>query len=401
MSFTPVQKLSVGTGIALTILSIVGLTTFLGISQMMGGERAVANTNSAIATLDRVIARTVDAENAQRAYISTGDEQYLTPLDSAQNDVEYALDSLRNLTDDDPRQRANLDQIAPLIAARFRDVRAAVAVKKHNGAARAEKLLAAETAVHSRAGAGPIANRMRDEELKVLGERTRLMTETGRKARRLILIGSLLALLLALIAVQPMRPSVARRLTERLSRALVTSPELALTLQEATRHAGDRLMRLEQVVAALNSTFSPDDVAQLLLQKGAPPFVASLGIVVQRRGPEYVVLRVLGQAVSELKAGAPLPQSLVAPIEQAEQSGEPVVIESTAERAKAFPTLGQFSDTGTSDGAFIAAPLVTAEGVFGVILLAFAAQRVFGDDERAYLATLGRLGGLALARHVS
>lgn len=401
MAFTPVQKLSVGSGIALTVLAIVGLTTFLGISQMMGSEYAVANTNSAIATLDRVVTRTVDAENAQRGYLSTGNEAYLEPLDDAQNDVEYALDSLRSLTEDDPQQRRNLEQLAPLIATRFRDVRAGIMLRKRNGSEQAEKVLAAETAVRSRAGAGPIANKMRDEELRVLGERSRLMTDTGRRARRIILVGSLLALLLALISVQPIRPSVARQITERLSRALVMSSELQLTIQEATRHAGDRLVRLEQIVTALNDPMTPDEVAHLLLQNGAPPFVASLGLVVQRRDTGFVVLCSLGQADPALHDGAVVPPEYLPPFLQAEQTTEPVVIESSGERAQLFPTLPRFSDSGTSDGAFVVAPLFANGTVHGVLLLAFASDRVFGDDERAYLATLGRLGGLALARNVS
>ncbi|MBI1810066.1 MAG: CHASE3 domain-containing protein [Gemmatimonadetes bacterium] len=398
MSFSPVQKLSVGTGIALAVLAIVGLTTFLGIRQMIGSEQAVANTNAAIAKLDRVVTRTLDAENAQRGYISTGAESFLEGLDEAQNDVEYALDSLRTLTEDDPEQRRNLDQLGPLISVRFRDVRAAVATRRRAGRDAAEKLLSSETAVRSRGGAGPIASRMRDEEMRVLGDRMRTMTTTGRSARRLILIGTLFSLVLALIAVQPARPSVARRLTERMSRALLLSPELQITQAESARHAGDRLRRLEQIVHALQVPLSAEEVAQLLLQKGAPPLVASLGVVVQRRGDGYLVLRSLGDAVPGLRDGAMLAADLVAPIAQAEQAAEPVVIESATERAKLFPSLGSFSGTGTSDGAFVAAPLTASDGVHGVLLLAFAAQRTFGDDERAYLATLGRLGGLALAR---
>jgi GAF domain-containing protein len=43
-------------------------------------------------------------------------------------------------------------------------------------------------------------------------------------------------------------------------------------------------------------------------------------------------------------------------------------------------------------------PLVEDDSSYGALLLAFADNRVFSDDERAYLATLGRLGGQAIAR---
>ena len=84
---------------------------------------------------------------------------------------------------------------------------------------------------------------------------------------------------------------------------------------------------------------------------------------------------------------------------EAERTHEPVVIESRSERLSRYPALGRFSDTGTSDGAFAVAPLVADGAAYGVMVLAFAANRVFSDDERAYLATLGRIGGQVLARN--
>ena len=240
---------------------------------------------------------------------------------------------------------------------------------------------------------------MRDEELRVLGERTRAMTTTGSTALRVILGGSIFALILALFALQPLRPSVERRLTQRLSQALVAPlPELQLTMTEAARHAGDRLVRLQQVIAALNGPATKTDVAHALLTRGAPPLVASLGLVAVGDSSSLKVLRALGDIVPHLAVGSTVPSNLVAPLAESLRTREPVVIESRAERSARFPSLARFSETGTSDGAFVAVPLVEDDNSYGALLLAFADNRVFSDDERAYLATLGRLGGQAIAR---
>jgi GAF domain-containing protein len=63
--------------------------------------------------------------------------------------------------------------------------------------------------------------------------------------------------------------------------------------------------------------------------------------------------------------------------------------------------MGRFSETGTSDGAFVVTPLTAGDAAYGVLLVAFADNRSFSEDERAYLATLGRIGGQALARAAS
>ncbi len=175
-------------------------------------------------------------------------------------------------------------------------------------------------------------------------------------------------------------------------------PELQLTISEEARHAGDRLGRLQQVVAALSVPLADTDVAQVLLTRGAPPMVASLGLVVVMRDGDLVVLRALGDAVPHLSVGVPVPTSLVEPLREALRKLGPVAVESRIERSRRYPQLGRFSESGTSDGAFIVAPLVNDDVAYGVLFLAFADNRVFSDNERAYLATLGRLGGQALAR---
>jgi CHASE3 domain sensor protein len=399
MAFTPVQKLSIGTGTALGLLALAGLVSYVSLTQMIGGEQAVAATNSNIARFDRVVSRTVDAENAQRGYVTTGDSAYLEPLTDAQNDVEYALDSLRAATEDNPDQRNNLDKLAPMVARRFRELRGIILTRQRSGPDSAIKLQKKLKPLRSRDGAGALANQMRDVELRVLGERTRNMTSKGRAASNFIFAASIFALVLALIALQPLRPSVAQRLTQRLSMSTTPSiPELHLTLSEEARHAGDRLVRLQQVIAALNGPVTGADVAQALLTRGAPPLVASLGIVAARDGGSFTVLRTAGETVPRLAAGSLVPSNLVEPFAEAARTLDPVVIESRAERLGRYSSLGRFSENGTSDGAFVAAPLVAGDVAHGVLLLAFADNRVFSDDERAYLATLGRIGGQAIAR---
>ena len=399
MVFTPVQKLSIGTGAALGVLALVGLVAYVSITHMIGGEQAVAATNANIARLDRVVTRTVDAESAQRGYVTTGDTAYLEPLSTAQGDVEYALDSLRAATEDNPDQRRNLDKLAPMVAGRFREIRATVAARQRFGIDSATKLLKREKAMRANEGAGPLALTMRGEELRVLGERTRLMTEQGRSASKFVFAASIFAMLLALLALQPLRPSVGQRLTRRLSTTMVAQgPGLHLTLNEEARHAGDRLVRLQQVIAALSGPVSGADIAQALLVRGAPPLVASLGAVAVRDREAFVVLRTAGDTVPQLSVGSEVPADIAELFTQAVRSLEPVVVESRKERLGRYSFLGRFSETGTSDGAFVVAPLLAGNVAHGVLLLAFADNRSFSDDERAYLVTLGRLGGQAIAR---
>lgn len=218
MTFTPVQKLSITSGAAMLMLSAVGLVTYLSTTQMVDAERAAAVTNANIGHVDRVLVRTMAAENAARTYVEKGDAASLAAIDLAQSDVEYALDSLRAASEDSPAQRRNLDSLGPLIGAQLGDVRKLAFVRKKAGRDSAVKALSHEP---NRPSPARLLAEMRNEEVRVLGEKSRAMVESGKSTRVFILVGSIFSLVLAALALQPLRPSVGRRLTERLSRTMI------------------------------------------------------------------------------------------------------------------------------------------------------------------------------------
>lgn len=70
------------------------------------------------------------AENGQRGYILTQDEEYRKPFDSAVAKLPGLLVSLRQLTSDNPEQRARLNRIEPLIDSRIDVIRRSVYLTK-------------------------------------------------------------------------------------------------------------------------------------------------------------------------------------------------------------------------------------------------------------------------------
>lgn len=217
MGFTPVQKLSITSGAAMVLLSAAGLVAYLSISQLVDVQQAATITNANIARLDRVLERTTAAEVAIRRFVSTGDRTAVAAVDSARNNLEYALDSIRVASEDHPEQRRNLDSLAPIIGAQFREIRQAQLIRTKVGRDAALKVLG--TAGGRKAAVIMIAD-MRNEEVRVLGERSRAMASSAKVTRVFIVGGSLFALVLALLALQPLRASVERRLTQRLSQTM-------------------------------------------------------------------------------------------------------------------------------------------------------------------------------------
>jgi CHASE3 domain sensor protein len=224
LAFTPVQKLSITSGAAMTLLGAVGLVAYLSTNQLVEAQRAAAHTNETINRLDRVLVQTIAAENAARAFVISGDASARALVDSAQGEVESALDSLRTATEDHPDQRRYLDSLGPVVGAEFRDIRQAIAVRLRVSRDSATRLLRTGP-ITRRQGPARILAAMRDEEVRVLGERTRVMAESGKASRLFIVAGSIFAFVLALVALQPLRESVGRRLTQRLTQSFTAIPD--------------------------------------------------------------------------------------------------------------------------------------------------------------------------------
>jgi CHASE3 domain sensor protein len=75
----------------------------------------VAHTNTVKQVLTDLIALIVDLETAERGYVITGDPRFLRTGETTPELVEEAITNLRLLTNDNPRQLANLAQVEPLI----------------------------------------------------------------------------------------------------------------------------------------------------------------------------------------------------------------------------------------------------------------------------------------------
>src|SRR5688572_9296256 len=111
MIWTPVQKLSVGAGAALLVLSLFGIAAFMSVDRLAKQEAAVADANAAITTIDQLLTAIAEAERAGSEFILTGAPDALEGFTAARSRIEDALDAIRRRSEDRPRQRTALDSL--------------------------------------------------------------------------------------------------------------------------------------------------------------------------------------------------------------------------------------------------------------------------------------------------
>lgn len=383
MRWTPLQKLAVTGGVALLLLGLSGALSYYYASRLLENDRAVGQANQNMGAAFRIVISTENAERATKAYVVRGDSTARSTLQAAQSLVEDALDELARSSEDNPRQRELLKRLSPVVASSFSEFRTTVAIRDHASADSARRFFSREIAAHEADSLVKIVGLMRDEELRVLAERARVQSTTGETARRVILLGTVLAFLLAVVALQPMRAAVAARLTSHL-----TPGEVA-----ATSAGAAHLQALHRLVAALAAVHEPAAGARALVDAGATSFRTTLAAVIVPNGAGgFSVLHATDTAFSTVSA------DLAAAVAEALRKGTLVTAASRAARERQFGTLAGLDNCGAS-GAVCFVPLSRDAVATGVLLLAFAGDRTLDDDELSLAATLGRLGAAAVASH--
>jgi len=384
MKWTPLQKFSITSGAALFLIGLGGIVSYFYAEREAVADRAVAQTNDNMRTAFRIVSLTTDAQMLTKAFVVRPDSITRRTLERTQSDVEDALDAMRRATEDNPHQRELLDDAAPFVAASFHEFRNTVAFRDRFGADSARRYLMRESSPNATDSLVAIVGQMRDEELRVLAELTRHQAQAGATTVRLIELGTMLTFLLAALALQPMRSGVAARLSSHF--AALPDGANAEAITDA------RLRALNKLIHALAANRGDPTVgARMLVSLGTAPFAAAFAAVVVPNGAG-------GFSVLMSSDGAfdTVPPELARPIADTLRTAAFVKAESKAERERLFGPLATLDAHG-AEGAVLCVPLWSDAIAKGVLLFAFDDDRDFSTDDLDYAATLGRLGGSAIA----
>ena len=392
MSLAPLQKLSITVGVVLVALGVVVGVSYYFASRRATADLIVEQANANLSAAFRVVMARQDGERAAKAYVVRPDSVSRAALRDAQAQVEEAIDVMSRGTEDNPRQRGLLVLLASGAAASFETFRTTVLIRDRAGTDSARRFLSSEPSATVSDSLMKVASQMRDEELRVLAEQTRQQTLFGATAQRLILIGMVFTLLLAGLALQPMRETVATRMTSHFAREQIAdAEELAETAQIHAAVAAAQLTALHQVVAALAAARDAASGARVIADGATSTLGAALAAVIVPDGAGGMT--VLAASDGSFVDVSP---ALARPVAEILRTGKAAMAESRGDREQRWGTIADFDDRGVR-GSALFAPMVSKETVTGVLVIGHADDHVFGDDELTFTTTLGRLGGYDVA----
>jgi PAS domain S-box-containing protein len=188
-----------GFAVIVTALVAGAILGYWNTLRLVENDRRVAHTHTTIGQAGELLSTLKDAETGQRGYLLVGDESYLQPYQDALRREQGLVRTLRELSSDDPEQRARVEAMVPLIDQRIDELTRTISLARSGDRAAALEFV--------RGGTGratmdkirvAVAAIQRTEEAHLV-ERSRESEESARAAMTSILIAGLLGVGLVIL----------------------------------------------------------------------------------------------------------------------------------------------------------------------------------------------------------
>ena len=242
------RKVTASFGVALSGLVTMSTVAFLNWERFHASTGEVEHTYQVIDNLEKIRSQVKDAETGQRGYLLTADDRYLAPYHSALQSIQPELQSLKQLTADNPLQQQRIDQLDRLIDEKLAELQETITLRQ------TQNLEAALRAVQTDRGQ-QIMEQIRDltktmevEEQNLLKQRSQTAAVLARDTALFIGLGSVWAIGSVGIALHLLNQNIAqRRQVEGILNAELEARVADRTVQlEMAYQAKDGLLQQEQ-----------------------------------------------------------------------------------------------------------------------------------------------------------
>jgi methyl-accepting chemotaxis protein len=309
-------KISAGFGITLAIFVIVGTVSYRSVTKQTEAAAWVAHTREVQNQLTELVASLQDAETGQRGYVITGVEGYLAPYTNGSSRAEEIRKHIAQLVEDNPRQQARADSLAPLIADKLAELQQVIDVRKARDFAAAQSIVLTDRGKKAMDSIRSVLKDMNSEEEELLKTRASLAQADAREAKLTIVIGTLAALILAGLAGLVITRDIAgplRNLTGLAERIAAGDLGSAVTVSERSDEVGaltrafERMTRFLRTMAGAAEQIAAGDL-RTTLQPQSPndvlgnAFVRMTDNLRRQIGGVVEGAAVLGSAATEIVA---------------------------------------------------------------------------------------------------
>lgn len=263
-SWTIGRRLVAGFAVALVLMLTIGVVSFTNTEKLVDNNAMVDHTQDVLHGGDDMLQALKDAETGQRGYLITGVDTYLGPYTEARSDVEEHLDHLAELTSDNAEQQGRIEDLRPLIDAKFAEMQQTVDVRDTAGFDAAREIVLSDQGKVVMDEIRGLLDDMMAAELALLDERAASANTAANATKAVVLGGTGFAVVVLILIAVYLTRSITRpinALTERLRDIADGDGDLTQRVDESRRDE----------IGALGAVFNRfvGNIADLVRQIGA------------------------------------------------------------------------------------------------------------------------------------
>jgi len=185
-----------GLVLAFAVLVFVSFMLMDSVTKQRRTTDWVAHTHNVLSQLDLLVHSLTDAENGRRGFLLSGQDRYLRHHQNAVERAQNALQELRVLTKDSPKQSGACEQLGPLVHQRLTISTNSIKARQESGLDTATQMTFTEEGQKAMEPIRQIVAQMNAEENHLLKERRARQKKSADGANGLAVLASGLSLAL-------------------------------------------------------------------------------------------------------------------------------------------------------------------------------------------------------------
>jgi signal transduction histidine kinase/DNA-binding response OmpR family regulator/CHASE3 domain sensor protein len=194
-------------GFVTAVLAVLLIAYFTdnALEARQAAAESVTHTMQVLERAQQILTTIADAETGQRGFLLTNEERYLEPYTKARGILESQLQELRDLTADNPEQRARLDELSQLVTRKVEELGRTVELTRAGDTKRALDVVRSDVGQDAMERIRVVVSQIEGAERQLLASRQGNWQQLTNVSNLIMWGGSIL--LLALIAASAIMTS--------------------------------------------------------------------------------------------------------------------------------------------------------------------------------------------------
>jgi PAS domain S-box-containing protein len=194
------RKIQFAFGSAILTLLVVGAISYRGMTASSESERWLRHTHEVLESLQGLCSAMGGMESSYRGFALTGRQTFVESFRATRLNAQQEWSTLGALTLDNRLQQSRLPDLSRLMAAKFQFAERVISLRRTGGVEAAIKAVQTEASQPNGDELQVLIANMENEERRLMVERVAHAKEQLKDTRELLILGTVLGMLIAIVA---------------------------------------------------------------------------------------------------------------------------------------------------------------------------------------------------------